>query len=104
MTERKTLGELLRSYGGAVERNISTLEAERDAAIKARDHYQVGLIRSQEAVAELVGALKLAREYVVRVEGTVRSATGCDNVVTPDLQKIDAALAKHVKAEGKDDG
>lgn len=47
------------------------------------------------AAPEMLEALKLAREYVVRVHGTIASAQGHENtIVKPDIDKIDAVLAK----------
>jgi hypothetical protein len=47
-----------------------------------------------EEIALLRSALLLAREYVVRVHGTLVSAMGHENtLVKPDLDKIDAALS-----------
>jgi len=44
-------------------------------------------------IGELVEALETARGYVAKVHGSLGRAVGPDNIVLPDLQKIDAALA-----------
>lgn len=48
------------------------------------------------AAPQMLEALKLAREYVAATEGTLLSKP---NIVTPDLEKIDAAIKA---AEGTD--
>lgn len=52
----------------------------------------------REMNAELLDALKIAREYVASVEGSLRSRLGdigdIDTVVTPDLRKVDNAITK----------
>lgn len=45
------------------------------------------------AAPDLLAALKLAGGYVQKVEGQLRPTMG-DNLVTPDLRKIEAAIAK----------
>jgi hypothetical protein len=51
------------------------------------------------AAPELLEALQKAREYVAKVNGSIVGAIGHDNtIVKPDLDLIDAAIAK---AEGR---
>lgn len=44
--------------------------------------------------AELLAALVRAREYVAQTHAAVAGAAGHDNLVSPDLALIDAAIAK----------
>lgn len=46
------------------------------------------------AIPDLVKALKRARSYVKATHGTLVGAVGEQNVVSPDLEMIDAALRK----------
>jgi hypothetical protein len=46
------------------------------------------------AAPELLAALKIAREYVAASHGVLKHAMGPDNLVKPDLDLIDAAIAK----------
>jgi len=48
----------------------------------------------REAFEQLHEALKLAREYVKKVHGTLVPAMGEDNLVSPDLAKVDEALKR----------
>lgn len=52
------------------------------------------IVRAVNSFDELVAALRLARGYVEKVHGTLAGAIGPDNIVKPDLDVIDAALAR----------
>jgi hypothetical protein len=47
--------------------------------------------------AEMLAALRVARGYLAATEGSLRGAMG-ENLVTPDLRLVDAAIAR---AEGR---
>lgn len=50
---------------------------------------------SVEVLNEVIEALRLARTYVAAMHSQIKSATGVhDNIVQPDLEKIDKALSK----------
>jgi hypothetical protein len=51
------------------------------------------------AAPDMLAALKLAREYVVKVHGTMAFTAPEARVTYPDLQKIDAAIAKATGAQ-----
>jgi hypothetical protein len=47
------------------------------------------------AAPDLLEALKKARDYVAKVNGSIAGAIGHENtIVKPDLDMIDAAIAK----------
>ncbi len=46
------------------------------------------------AAPELLEALKLAREYVIKVDGTMATIPPHRRLTRPDLDKIEAAIAK----------
>lgn len=68
------------------------------AVIRVRLDSRAGLVgeiaRLQDNVAWLSQALRLARQYVAATHGVVAGAVGSDNLVSPDLAVIDAALAR----------
>lgn len=47
-----------------------------------------------EASPDLYDALILARGYVEKTYGSLVGAVGPDNIIKPDLDRINAALAK----------
>lgn len=49
------------------------------------------LLRSHD---ELVGALKIAKGYVEKTHGSLAGAVGPENIIKPDLDRINAALAQ----------
>lgn len=59
------------------------------------------IVRAVNAHDELVEALRIARGYVKATHGTLAGVMGPENLISPDLAKIDAALAK---AEGRESG
>ena len=56
------------------------------------DQHEIEWLKSVNA--ELVSALEIAREYVVRIDGTMAFTSSKNRLTAPDLAKIDTALAR----------
>jgi hypothetical protein len=83
---RAILRALVREVVQPMERTVATLTTQVHGT-------QVALVESEKAGAALAEALLMARGYIKAIHGSLLGSIGEVNIVSPDLARVDAALA-----------